>query len=216
MKFSLIVCTYNPKEEWLLRALKSAEGLFDEYLIVDDGSDKVNVVEILGKMGVGNYRYFKHDINKGLWQARNTGVESATGDIIALLDDDDYFDRYGVEGLKEWIVGSAADIWHFHLQQFNGSNSIYGGGADCCGLLDNSVIPGVSWYKRSVWHAVGGYQYPLAEDWDFYLRAYKKGLVFDYYPHVIYNYNRRQDSRSAAWGGAMFDKIKKEVIDRNK
>jgi glycosyltransferase involved in cell wall biosynthesis len=212
MKFSLVLCTFNPRQEWLDRAVNSADGLFDEIIIVNDGSTNGVMPDAWFSSKMTPMKVIKHDVNKGLWAARNTGIKETTGDVIVLLDDDDYFDRDGVVKLKEHIEKSLADIWHFHLQQFNEVHDIYGIGADPSALTSHSSIPGCSWYRKKVWSILSGYRNVNAEDWDFLLRAYRANFKFDYFPHVVLNYNRRRGSRSSNWGGKNFDEIRKEIL----
>jgi glycosyltransferase involved in cell wall biosynthesis len=200
--------TYNPKRPWLCRALNSAAGLFDEYIIVDDGS--AAAVE-----GLPGMKVLRHECNLGFYQARNTGVNAATGDIIAWLDDDDYLNRDGVVALKKHIESSSADIWHFVLQEFNQGDVLYGVDASPDRLVLHSAIPSQSWYRKTVWQELGGYTYPLAEDWDFLLRAFKRGFKFQYFPEVVYYYNRRSDSVSASWIGEKFEAMQAEILKRN-
>jgi glycosyltransferase involved in cell wall biosynthesis len=217
MKFTCVIGTYNPNPSWLDRAVNSAMGLFDEIVIVDDGStnDCVPVAWISTNVAQ-QIKKIKHDTNKGFYEAKNTAIRNSTGDIIASLDDDDYFNAAGVVELKEFIEEHDSDVWHFILRQFNESTDLYGQGANPEGLYSHSAIPSQSWFKRSMWEELGGYTYPLAEDWDFWLRAYKRGKRFTYFPRIVYNYNRRSDSLSAQWTGQKFDKIYREVMERNK
>lgn len=195
---------YNPNREMLARALESAQGLFDEYMIVDDGSnpqldDEADII---------------HAKNEGFFAAKNTAIEHSTGDIICTLDWDDYFDRGGVERLKDLINQyPEGDIWHFQLEMFGEGSGLYGAGANPNDLTSFNSIPGISWYRRKVWEELGGFKAVQAEDWNFWLRAFKAGYKFSYYPGVVYHFNKRSDSVSAGWTGAKFDEIRKEVFD---
>lgn len=213
MKFTMIMGTHNPKMEWLQRALASAEGLFDEYIIVDDGSKVPLQLSFLADPSL--YKLIRHETNKGFYEAKNTAVKAATGDVMCTLDDDDYFDRGGTCLLKEKASKTEGDVYHFQLQMFGADNGIYGGGAEPKNLTSFNSIPGISWFKKSMWEAIGGFTYEWAEDWDFWLRAFKAGYKFTYFPEIVYYNNRRPDSRSAGWTGPMFDKIRKEVLERN-
>lgn len=92
-KLSIIVPNYN-NEKYLKRSL---ECLINqtykniEIIVVNDGS-KGKSDEIVEKYQKQDKRikYIKHDVNKGLFQARLTGAENATGDYITFLDADDY------------------------------------------------------------------------------------------------------------------------------
>lgn len=85
---SVIMPTYN-RAELLVRAIHSVLpqlGEGDEILVMDDGSsdDTAESVKPLGP----RVRYFRLE-NGGPSRARNVGLQHATGDLIAFLDDDD-------------------------------------------------------------------------------------------------------------------------------
>lgn len=59
-----------------------------EIIVVEDGSES-GINSWLKKEGIENVRYIRHDKNKGLAAARNTGLKFSKGEYIAYLDDDD-------------------------------------------------------------------------------------------------------------------------------
>ncbi|HEX8141048.1 MAG TPA: glycosyltransferase family 2 protein [Pyrinomonadaceae bacterium] len=101
-RLSLIVCTYRraPEVEKLLRSLTSQTRLPDETLIVDASTDdetKRVVETFISQDALPKLTYYKAPPeHRGLTRQRNYGVERASGDLIAFLDDDtipepDYF-----------------------------------------------------------------------------------------------------------------------------
>ncbi|MGH3674664.1 MAG: glycosyltransferase family 2 protein [Mycobacterium sp.] len=59
-----------------------------EVIVVEDGSES-GLPQWLSVEGYGGVRYLRHDRNRGLAAARNTGLAAAAGEYIAYLDDDD-------------------------------------------------------------------------------------------------------------------------------
>ena len=81
---SIIITTYNRPDLLLKRSLRSAfKQVFKDYeiIVVDDASTE-KYPEISG------IKYIKHERNKGLAAARNTGIRAAQGRYISCLDDD--------------------------------------------------------------------------------------------------------------------------------
>lgn len=183
-QISLVIGSYNPNREWLNQALESAQGLFDEIILVDDGSTPPIEGATIRKE------------NGGFWTARNAGIAKAKGEIIASLDDDDYFDREGVMALKEFIQTHPSDIWHFPIQQFGEREGLWGDQPDLPNLMLHDTIPSGSWFKKSVWETVGGYTSIQAEDWAFWCMAQHKGFKFTYFPQVVYYHRMRPGSLS--------------------
>lgn len=87
---SVILTTYN-RHSLLPRALQSViDQTYEnwECIVVDDASDEP-VQPILEAYDNSRVRYHRHDKNKGLSAARNTGLRLARGSMVAFLDDDD-------------------------------------------------------------------------------------------------------------------------------
>lgn len=95
MKATIAITTYRRPQLLKTRTIPFALiQTFKDYevLVVDDGSDD-NTAEIVQKfMAVyPNVRYCRHDQNRGLAAARNTGAKEAAGSYVAFLDDDDVY-----------------------------------------------------------------------------------------------------------------------------
>ncbi len=90
--FSIVIPAYN-NAQYLPDAIDSVLGQTHpnfELLVVDDASPD-HAEQVIKSYADPRVRYIKHEVNKGLSAARNTGISNAAGDYIALLDGDDYF-----------------------------------------------------------------------------------------------------------------------------
>jgi GT2 family glycosyltransferase len=93
-RISVIVCTYNGARTLreTLRGISRLEYPDFEVIVVDDGStDESPVIA-----SAHDARVITTE-NRGLSSARNTGLDAATGEIVAYLDDDAYPDR-------DWLI----------------------------------------------------------------------------------------------------------------
>lgn len=128
-KVSVIVPIFNV-EKYIERC---AQSLFEqtlddiEYIFVDDASPD-NSMAVLQTV-IDRYplrkdhvRIFRHETNKGLPQARRTGIMAATGEYIQHVDSDDYTDTSMLEKLYKKAVDEDADIVFFDF--FYNKNSI--------------------------------------------------------------------------------------------
>jgi glycosyltransferase involved in cell wall biosynthesis len=90
MKVSVIVRTYNRAyivAEAIQSALNQTYGDY-EVLVVDDGSTD-NTSEIVQGFHDDKLRYVRHEKNRGVGAACNTGIAEAKGELVAFLDSDD-------------------------------------------------------------------------------------------------------------------------------
>jgi hypothetical protein len=86
----VIIPTYN-RRAYLLQALESLRRQTlspTEIVVVDDGSAD-GTPEAVTALGDPRIEVIRHDGNRGVAAARNTGLEAARGELIAWLDSDD-------------------------------------------------------------------------------------------------------------------------------
>lgn len=116
-KVSVIIPVYGV-EKYIERCARSLfEQTLDdiEYIFVDDCT-KDNSINVLERV-IEDYPNRKsqvtiihHDVNKGLPQARKTGVEASHGDYIAHCDSDDWVDTGMYQRLYEKAKTEDADV----------------------------------------------------------------------------------------------------------
>lgn len=139
-KISVVVCTYNGSRTIrdCLDGLTKLEYPNFEVIVVNDGS-KDNTPEI-----VAEYPSFKliSTENRGLSNARNTGLEAATGEIIAYTDDDARPDLH-------WL--------HYLALTYATTDHAGVGGP-------NIAPPGDGWIAECVANAPGGPIHVLLDD----------------------------------------------------
>lgn len=91
MNVSIITCTYNSAET-IADTIKSVNAQTYpniEHIIVD-GLSKDNTLEIV-KEFAGERQIIKSEKDNGIYDAFNKGIRMATGDIIGVLNSDDFF-----------------------------------------------------------------------------------------------------------------------------
>jgi GT2 family glycosyltransferase len=200
---SIIIPHYN-HQDVVRRAVESALGqstrFLKEVIVIDDGSKQEPDLNGL------NIKYIKHDKNKGLASARNTGIEASTGEWILPLDADDEL----LQGVLENMFNhrNEADILYGNLVwrdnnirlKPNNGNQIT---KDL--FFINNQIFGTSLYRKEVWDNVGGYwdkHREYYEDWVFWGKAMIRGYKFKYLDQDFYLYQGKP--------GGMCDRLGKE------
>ena len=88
-KISIITPVYN-RLNWLpLTIISILSQTYDNYevIFVNDGGDTPE--EIINQYYSDKFMLVHHEVNKGLPEARNTGLKNASGDYFVFLDSDD-------------------------------------------------------------------------------------------------------------------------------
>ena len=112
MKVSVIIAAYNI-EEYIERCIESVVNQSEreiEIIIVNDGSTD-NTLNIIKKMSDLDERILIIDQkNKGLVEARKSGLKNANGKFILFLDGDDWLENNCVEELYKTAIDKNADV----------------------------------------------------------------------------------------------------------
>ena len=183
MKISLITVTYNSGD--VLRcAIESVlrQTYPDiEYIIVD-GASKDNTPDIIRAYEPkfnGRMRWISEP-DHGLYDAMNKGIRMATGDVIGILNSDDFFTSDDVlqkvaEGFADNEVDAVyGDIHFVHADDLNRCVRYYSSKIFRRGLMRLGFIPAhPSFYcRRECFEKYGGYKtdYKIAADFDLLLR----------------------------------------------
>ena len=111
-KISVIIPAYNVKP-YIKKCVKSVINQSYtnlEIIIIDDGSTDgtSNICDEIEKLD--NRIIVLHQSNKGLSEARNAGLNIATGEWVAFLDSDDWVDSRMYEHLLKLAIKYNADI----------------------------------------------------------------------------------------------------------
>lgn len=85
------------------------------------------------------------------------------------------------------------------------------------GIAYQSNIPAGAFFRKEAWEKVGGFSGSIAHDWILWLKMARAGVRFKYFPHIVYTYERRENS---AWfrqfrdiaGGSM-EKLRRIVSE---
>jgi glycosyltransferase involved in cell wall biosynthesis len=93
MKIDVILCTYNPRWDYLLRTLdsiaeqKRGEGVEVENWLVDNNSSADCTEKLKALCAERGFRYL-HEKEQGLVHSRICGLRSTSGELIVWVDDD--------------------------------------------------------------------------------------------------------------------------------
>lgn len=103
--FSVVIPLYN-KENFVESTIKSIlDQTFTDFeiLLIDDGSTDSSL-KIASAFASSKIKIIKHQTNKGLSAARNTGIKTASAQYIAFLDADDCWENTYLESIASLIT----------------------------------------------------------------------------------------------------------------
>ena len=204
-RISVVVCTYNGGTviRDCLEGLRKLDYPNFEVIVVNDGSTD-NTAAVLGEY---DFRVITTE-NRGLGSARNTGMEAATGEIVAYLDDDAYPDPH-------WLTYLAATFRSTKHAAVGGPNIAPPGDgwiAECVAnapgnpahilVSDQEAehIPGCNMaVRKACLQAVGGFdpQFRVAgDDVDLCWRLRERGLTLGFSPGAMVWHHRRNSVRA--------------------
>lgn len=178
LRFSVVIPTRN-RHDYLREAVASVlaqSHAAHDIIIVDDGEGAEAAVGHLSpRIRVLDNR------QRGPVSARNLGVSSSTADVIAFLDDDDWWtDPHYLATCATHFDAGARFCFADGTMVFEDGRAplAFAFDADADTLTrDNTILISAVCFSRSLHHALGGFDesLPFYWDWDWYLRVARAG-----------------------------------------
>lgn len=195
MKISLITVTYNSGttlrdtiQSVLAQTYKNVE-----YIVVD-GLSKDNTMDIVREYEPqfeGRMKWISEK-DKGLYDAMNKGVRMATGDVVGILNSDDFFTANDVlekvaAGFDEQTDAVYGDLHYVHPDDLQHSVRYYSSKIFKRNLMRMGFIPAhpTFYCRRECFDKFGYYKtdYKIAADFDLLLRfIYVNRIRIKYLP----------------------------------
>ena len=192
---SVIIPCYN-QGQFIEQALFSVEKSLNrnyEIIIVNDGSDDSLTIRKLDKLRDRGYNIIDQE-NKGLANARNRGIMEARGEYILPLDADnkidplyimraiDFFDENKDLGVVYSNCRVFGDSSGFRmLKDFDIGQILVQNYIDACTVIRKSAVQDVGGFNENM--PVQGY-----EDWDLWIRLFRKGWIFKHVDELLFDY----------------------------
>lgn len=191
MKVSITTTTYNSAQT-LKDTLESVNDQdYDniEHIIVD-GASTDNTLELVEKYGK-RVKTIISEPDKGIYDAMNKGINAATGDIVGILNSDDFFTSNDViSTITETFRNNNIDALYADLHFVNPNNldkcvRYYSSGIFRPSLFRFGFMPAhpTFYMKKSCYEKYGLYalDYKIASDYDLLIRyLYKERIKYKY------------------------------------
>jgi glycosyltransferase involved in cell wall biosynthesis len=169
-----------------------------EILVVNDGSTDEFTNQLLAGYRRPRTRVI-HTENRGLAEARNTGIREAQGEYILPLDADD---RIGPEYLEKGValLDQQPDVGIVYClaETFGARTGPWPSPSYSLGrMLLGNLIFCSALFRRADWERAGGYNPNMAagwEDWDFWLSIIGQGRTVRRIPETLFFYRVKEIS----------------------
>ena len=202
-KVSVITPCYNDGAyiEQTIKSVREQTYKNWEMIIIDDGSDDNNTIEILKKLENESDIHIIKTNRLRPAGARNAGIAVATGEFILPVDADDLIEPTYMEcAVEKMLSNPKLGIVYCHADLFGektGAWELPDYSFDKM-LLDN-VIFVTALFRRSDWEKVGGFRTNMKhgmEDYDFWLSILELGREVYQFPQVLFHYRIKPSSRT--------------------
>lgn len=200
--FSIITVCYN-SEKTLERTIKSvlSQTYKDYEYIIVDGVSKDRTLDIVKKYETlfeGRMKW-KSEPDKGIYDAMNKGIRMASGEIIGIVNSDDWLESDALDivnnifmenegntdalycgGINYHKLNGTVKRWCANLKSFNRQAFLY---------IMSGIRHPATFVPRQVYERIGLFndQMKLSADQDFVLRCYYGGVRFVEIPEVLSN-----------------------------
>jgi glycosyltransferase involved in cell wall biosynthesis len=198
---SVVIPVYNRKQT-LLKAIDSVlQQTFSpaEIIVIDDCSP-FNIRDYLFEKGYlknNTIKVLRNEVNLGPAGSRNKGIANATGELIAFLDSDDYWDKHKLEKQllllnsnpeldlvycgSIWIsdTGNIAPSGHVLYKDNLWDKLVQGSWTphiSSVALIKKTALQKLNGFDPNLWHA---------EDLDLWMRLAQQDMKVDFCPECL-------------------------------
>lgn len=197
MKVSIITVTYNSAQTLAMTIESVLRQTYQdiEYIVKDGGStDKtIDIIKKYEPMFHGRMKWMSAK-DKGIYDGMNKGIEMATGNVVGILNSDDFFtDNHVIEKIADAFNEKKVDAIYGDVHFVKGSNlkksiRYYSSRLFCPFWLRFGFMPAhPSFYvRRDVFSKVGLYKtdYKIGADFEMMVRMfYRHRITYHYLPY---------------------------------
>ena len=187
---SIVTIVRNGAEKFA----RAAESVLDqdypaiEYIVVDGGSTD-GTLDVIRRLE-GRIALWVSEPDAGISDAFNKGIALAHGEVVALLNSDDWYEPDSVSTAVRALEASGADIAHGKLQYWEDTRKTYLVTGDAR-MLERGMTVGhpTVFVRRTCYERLGLYRHDFrqAMDYEWLLRAKVSGARFCFVDRCLAN-----------------------------
>lgn len=181
MKITVITVCLNSAEtiEKTVQSVAAQEYPGLEYIVVDGGSTD-GTLDILKKYDSVIDKLVSEP-DKGIFDAMNKGIGMATGDVIAFLNSDDWYEQDAIKIVEEAFHGSSCDCVccdNYVVRKYGDTVYYNGTQEPVCNLFFRMIyFHSAIFCKKKFFKKEGNFnlKYKIAADYEWFLRTVRQG-----------------------------------------
>jgi glycosyltransferase involved in cell wall biosynthesis len=187
---SIITVVYNGEKyiEETIKSIIAQSYTKIEFVLIDGGSTD-NTINIIKKY-TDHISYWITEKDQGISDAFNKGIRQASGEIIAILNADDWYEEDAIALIVKEFTELNCDIVCSKIRLFNNEVNYKVKSSSLQGIRQNMTIwhPGM-FCKRKVYEKIGVYntEIQILMDYEFILRVLAKNLNLHFSSHITTN-----------------------------
>lgn len=185
IKVSVITVVYNgvnTLEQTILSVLNQNYPNL-EYIIID-GNSTDGTQDVIKKYE-SKISYWISEPDGGIYDAMNKGIQRATGEIIGIINSDDWYEMDALKKITKIYKETNADMIFGEIKRISADG-------ESLGYTIDSVIPmhPAMFVKRSIYQLYGGFvtKYQISSDHEFKLRLISKRVSIAHTNDIIANF----------------------------
>lgn len=192
MKVSIITVCFNAELtiEQTIRSVIEQSYQNIEYIIID-GKSSDHTLDIIAKYADKISKVISEP-DKGIYDAMNKGIRNATGDIIGILNSDDWYEKDVIKRVVEAFEKNNSQIVHGDVRFIYGDGSSENTVTDTMNKLwyEMVVRHPATFVRREVYQKEGVFDdtFRVAGDYEFILRCYANNVKFYYLNTIVTNF----------------------------
>ena len=160
-----------------------------EYIIIDGGSTD-STIDIIKKYDTKITSWISEK-DTGIYNAMNKGIRMAKGELIGIINSDDWYELDAVKKVVAVFMGNLNyAIFHGLLRTWNNDN-VYSIKGTTAQMLKNDSLPHpATFIKRNTYTQYGLYNesYKLVADYELFLRYNRKNVNFYFIEEILANF----------------------------
>jgi len=188
---SIITVVFNGKNhiEKCIKSVLSQTYKNIEYIIID-GASTDGTLSIINKYAT-KITQLVSEKDTGIYNAMNKGLKLAKGEIIAIVNADDYYYSDTIQLVVNHFNNTKTDVVYGDINKLRTINNknYFKKAVPNISLMEQTmpIFHPATFVKKQVYNTVGGFneKYKLSADYDFIYKVYKAGFKFNYLPKTL-------------------------------